>query len=579
MKKIYLFFSFLACALLLQAQAPAGYYAKSKGAKGAGLKTALYGIIANPDVSSYKQLWEDFKTTDVRPDGKIWDMYSNKTNYTPGGSAQGANYSKEGDSYNREHSFPKSWFNDAKPMYSDLFHLYPTDGYVNNRRSNYPFGETDGDIWTSNNSFSKLGKSTLKGYSGTVFEPADEYKGDFARTYFYMATAYETQIAGWDSPMLANNEYPAYTDWAIEMLLRWAAEDPVSEKEVNRNNAVYGIQNNRNPYIDFPGLEQYVWGNSTSVAFDPDNYNGAITPPEPGDPEVEAPVFSPSGGSVLAGTEVSISCATDEAVIFYTINDANEASSSSDVSFTVNESTTVSAYALLGTISSDTVTATFTVTTTPPAGTDVYQLVTNAASLEPGKRLLVICPEKEMALSAQGNNIRSNVSITLTDATQLTTDVNAEGLPYSLILGGTEDNWTLFDETGKVYLALTVNDNKLNTANDANSDNALWRINITNDGVAEIFSKAYPERLIKYNVSSPRFACYRTSSTMKPVALFESLITSGISSLKPETEGAPSVVTTIDGRIVRHAATVEEALKNLPRGIYIINGKKILIGK
>lgn len=123
------------------AQNPNGYYSKARNQKGKALKTALFQIISNHTQRSYKQLWEDFKSTDVRSDGKIWDMYSNVTNYEPGGSKQGANYSKEGDSYNREHSFPKSWFDDEYPMYTDLFHLYPTDGYVNNRRSNYPLAK------------------------------------------------------------------------------------------------------------------------------------------------------------------------------------------------------------------------------------------------------------------------------------------------------------------------------------------------------------------------------------------------------------------------------------------------------
>ncbi|MDQ9814329.1 endonuclease, partial [Acinetobacter pittii] len=77
------------------------------------------------------------------------------------------------------------------------------------RRSNYPFGENNGETYKSKNGFSKLGKCTTPGYSGTVFEPNDEYKGDFARTYFYMATAYEDRIAGWNSSMLAGNKYPA----------------------------------------------------------------------------------------------------------------------------------------------------------------------------------------------------------------------------------------------------------------------------------------------------------------------------------------------------------------------------------
>lgn len=165
---------------------------------------------------------------------------------------------------------PKSWFHDAYPMYTDLFHLYPTDSYINNMRSNYPFGEVGTVTKQSEGGFSKLGKSAVSGYSGTVFEPADEYKGDFARTYFYMVTRYESEVAGWSSDMLSGDAYPAFTDWALEVLLKWHRQDSVSEKEIDRNNAVYGIQHNRNPYIDYPVLAEFVWGELIDVAIDVD---------------------------------------------------------------------------------------------------------------------------------------------------------------------------------------------------------------------------------------------------------------------------------------------------------------------
>jgi len=264
MKKSTLTFLFQLFVLLVFAQAPEDYYLSAYGKNKAQLKTALYGIIKGHNVRSYADLWTDFQTTDKRADGKVWDMYSTCTFTFI--SKQCGNYSGVCDCYNREHSFPKSWFDDASPMYTDLFHLYPTDGYTNGRRSNYPFGEVGSVTWSGNNG-SKLGsaKSGL-GYSGTVFEPADEYKGDFARTYFYMVTRYDNVVASWYSnaeakPTLNGTSYPAFTSWSQEMLLKWHRQDPVSEKETNRNNAVYGIQNNRNPFIDYPELAEYIWGN------------------------------------------------------------------------------------------------------------------------------------------------------------------------------------------------------------------------------------------------------------------------------------------------------------------------------
>ena len=266
------------------------YYAPADSKKGSALKTAMCGIIYNRTEKSYDYLWTAFQTTDVRSDGKIWDMYSNITNYTP--VTSGSSYSVEGDSYNREHSWPQSWFSSNTPMYTDLHHIYPTDGFVNGKRSNYPFGETNGETYKSANNFSKLGTCTYPGYTGVVFEPADEYKGDFARTYFYMVTCYEEKLADWYAgnadgirATIDGSTYPALTQWQLNMLMEWAKNDPVSEKEINRNNAVYAIQNNRNPFIDYPGLQEYIWGICKNDVFDYDDYvepvySAPVTVPE-----------------------------------------------------------------------------------------------------------------------------------------------------------------------------------------------------------------------------------------------------------------------------------------------------------
>lgn len=269
------------------------YYQAADGKKGAELKTALCGIIYNRTERSYGELWTDFQTTDKRADGKVWDMYSNATNFEFGTHQdKGSGGSTEGELFNREHSWPNSWFGGKiQPMYTDLHHMYPTDKLVNNKRGNNPFGETNGESYKSQNNFSKLGACTYPGYTGTVFEPNDEYKGDFARTYFYMVTCYEEKIPDWytnysDSrPTLDGNKYPGLTSWQLEMLLKWAKNDPVSEKETNRNKAVYGIQANRNPFIDYPGLEQYVWGDLKEQAF---SYNNYVQPAGIGIVDVDA---------------------------------------------------------------------------------------------------------------------------------------------------------------------------------------------------------------------------------------------------------------------------------------------------
>ncbi len=249
------------------AQPPSDYYNGTENLGGEELKAALKNIIENHNALSYSAIWNAFYDTDAKPNGKVWDMYSDIPNGTPPyeytlGSDQCGNYSGEGSCYNREHSFPKSWFDDASPMNTDLFHIVATDGYVNGQRGNYPFGEVGDASWTSLNG-SKVGTSDYPGYNQTVFEPIDQYKGDFARSYFYMVTRYEDQITGWNSPMLDGSAYPAFSDWALNLLLEWHANDPVSEKEINRNNAIYTYQNNRNPFIDHPEFVNLIWGGDT----------------------------------------------------------------------------------------------------------------------------------------------------------------------------------------------------------------------------------------------------------------------------------------------------------------------------
>jgi endonuclease I len=267
-KKLLLIPFWCLVAVIAAAQAPAGYYNAANGLTGKALQQALHNIIANHTYITYNQLWTAFKKTDVKTDGTVWDIYSDKPSGTPAYTFtfvtdQCGNYSKEGDCYNREHSFPKSWFGgEVYPMYSDLFHLYPTDGYVNNIRNNYPYGETSSPTYTSSNG-SKLGPSSVTGYTGVVFEPIDAYKGDLARSYFYMATRYYGEDASWPGSEMVTGSQPKA--WALTMLLQWAKDDPVSQKEINRNDSIYNIQHNRNPFIDYPLYADMIWGSLNST--------------------------------------------------------------------------------------------------------------------------------------------------------------------------------------------------------------------------------------------------------------------------------------------------------------------------
>ncbi|MDR6300800.1 endonuclease [Mesonia maritima] len=278
MIKKVLFLLSVSFTIFSQAQAPAGYYSSAQGLSGYALKSELSTIITNGhNAQSYGDLWTVYYTSDIddyyEQDGTILDIYSEDPsgndpyNFTVGNDQCSGSNGGEGYCYNREHSFPKSWFNDASPMVTDMHHIFPTDAKVNGERGNFPYGEVSNPSFTSQNG-TKKGNNSYNhpsAYNGTVFEPIDEFKGDLARVYFYMATRYESQIAGWENSnagsdaTLNGTSNQVFEDWMLAMLLEWHYADPVSEKEEDRNDAAYLFQGNRNPYVDNEAWVTTIW--------------------------------------------------------------------------------------------------------------------------------------------------------------------------------------------------------------------------------------------------------------------------------------------------------------------------------
>ncbi len=242
---------------LTWAQIPSGYYASADGKRGQELRTALHNIIKGHHSVGYGGLLNAYPYTDHDGNGHVLDIYSNCV-FTYGNASQECgNYQKEGDCWNREHTWPQSWFKEQSTPKSDLFHVYPTDGKVNGVRSSFPYAEVKNPTYTSTNG-SKLGTSITPGYSSKAFEPIDEYKGDIARGFFYMSTRYYTEDDGWSSSEMTTK--CEIKEWAMKMLLRWHKQDPVSQKEIDRNNVIYNsYQKNRNPFIDHPEYAEMIW--------------------------------------------------------------------------------------------------------------------------------------------------------------------------------------------------------------------------------------------------------------------------------------------------------------------------------
>ncbi|HEX8561473.1 MAG TPA: endonuclease [Flavobacterium sp.] len=283
MKNLYSFL-LLIVATTGFAQIPAGYYNNATGT-GYTLKTQLRTIITNGhNDQGYGSLWTlytnpAFRDNYYEADGTLLDMYSEK----PAGadsyeystiSQQCGNYNGEGDCYNREHLVPQSYFDNFQvdPMKNDPHHVVPSDGYVNGQRNNLPFGVVGTASYTSTNGSEKgnnINAGYAAGYSGTVFEPIDEFKGDIARSIFYFATRYEnfmddfytTANAGTTQAkvMFDGTTNKVFSDTFLNILITWHQNDPVSAKEVAINNAIYNYQHNRNPYIDHPEYVCQIW--------------------------------------------------------------------------------------------------------------------------------------------------------------------------------------------------------------------------------------------------------------------------------------------------------------------------------
>lgn len=295
--RLIFFYSITFCLLLIApiksvAAIPPGYYQNAIGLKKDKLKTAMRNIIGKANVLEYGSgsgyTWEGFYKVDRRSDNSVVDRYSKEVRY----------FSKENTAVsgmNIEHSMAKSWWGGGKNQaYKDIHHLMPCESGINSSKSNYPMGVVNND--KSGNGYTKVG--TGEGGSGSLslWEPADEWKGDFARVYFYMATCYSNLTwEGVGLKQMENNEWPTLQKWTYELLLKWNKQDPVSEIETTRNNGVYAIQGNRNPFIDYPELAEYIWGSKTNEAW---NTEGAIETPDPDDDDNPDP--TPFDGTIFS---------------------------------------------------------------------------------------------------------------------------------------------------------------------------------------------------------------------------------------------------------------------------------------
>ena len=536
----------------------ASYYKNADGLSGAELKTALFNIIKNHTTIPYSGLGEKYKQTDKRADGKLRDWYDNTTNY---------DWNTSG--WNKEHLVPQSWFSESSPMKSDIVHVVFTNSSSNSDRGSYPLAEVGKKSNKCKTTYCIYGECKTPGYTGTVYEPNDEIKGDIARIYFYMATCYEDKIASWTNgsgnTVIGGNAYKPYKEWYMDMLMRWSKQDPVDEVEIARNNAIASkdVQNNRNPFVDYPGLEDYIWGDKVDQPFSYDNYDSSVA-------YVARPTFESQKNDDGTMT-ITINCTAEDATIYFTLDGSDPTTDSEQYTapFDISETTTVKAIAVTEEAQSAVAEQTFTIKQggdTPPAGDGSYVRVNSTDEMVSGANYLLvyeISSTEGRAMSSAEDKAENSEEVQIVDET-----IDKGGIPFVLTQLG-NGNWTICSG-GDTYLAHASASNSITTATSGDDASAQWSISIGAD--ADIINQK-TSYAIRFNKASNqlRFRCYKQGG-QEPVALY--IQTQGeVDAVKGVTnrqyEKPNTQIFTIDGRKISTTATV-------PRGVYIINGKKVV---
>ncbi len=489
------------------------YYASIEGKNGGKeLKTALYNLIKNHKQISYgsgeSSTWGAFYTTDAVIENdrrRVLDMYSGEKRYfgSKGSAISGMNI---------EHSVAKSWWGGNKNnAYHDLHHLNPSDQNANSRKSNYPLGELTSVSWDNGVAF--VGNANIDGSSQNAFEPCDEYKGDFARTYMYMFTCY--QDLTWEKTWMnyANSEYPTLKPWAVKLLLKWHKQDPVSEKEVNRNNAVHAVQGNRNPYVDYPQLADYVWGDSINFVF---HLNGDVESGSGsgyGDGNDGDDNDGDDSGNTGGGNDGD--------------NDGNDdGNDDGNSNFTEGE----------------------------------FTLVTNAAQLTVGDYLIIAYNNFAMGKSAGNYRYKTDITVKDNRITQVADDVQ-----IIVLENGVKNGTYAFNVDGSYLAASSSSDNYLATVSTLDA-NGSWTITINNNAATIKAQGNKTRNILQYNKSAPRFSCY--TGTQQPVNIYaKAPVAAGVEEVVTD----DAVVNAIFDLAGRRLNEITEP------GIYIINGKKVLV--
>lgn len=552
----------------------AQYAASLKGLKKEALKTAICNVTKPTSILDYGSgsngTWWGFWYTDrIATTNECINRYSSSRFYftSHNGSAVSG--------MNIEHSFPKSWWGGSEnEAYRDLYNLYPSDSKANSAKGNYPMGVVTTVTSSAGEGYDKVGTGLVTGI-GTInlWEPGDTYKGDFSRSYMYMVTRYQNFTWGGTQGLqeLEQDTWPTFRPWAYQLYLKWSKSDIVADGEVARNEAVATLQGNRNLFVDYPYLDEYVWGDSTDVAFDP---SAAITTASNDNrypataSAVATPVFSPAAGAYTAPQTVTLSCATASSAIYYTLDGSTPTAAGTlyTTPITVDKSMTIKALAIVGADKSAVAAATYRIGST----TDVFRFAKLAKAVTPGKRYLIVADNSGL-LAARPVSLASGKTYgylytkgvtAANDIIELTSDTLA--YTFAAATGGV----SLMDGKGMYYYQQDTYSTFTPTADVSQAD--TWTVTLQTDGTY-IIKAADSGNFIQYSPKYTSFGNYATaqSGNLYPY-LYEEVPTTGIAPIRIVPSGsADDAVYTLQG--------VRVNPQTLRSGIYIRNGRKFVV--
>ncbi len=570
-------------------------YSSLNGLQGAALKNEVKALALPHTVISYgDKTWEAFAQADVRKirDKGEWreawfDMYSNRLVWVENGHS----------GMNIEHAVANSWWGGTKnDAYKDLHHLNPSDADANNRKNNNPLGIIDGTP-TWSNGLTNIGRPVYGngGGAATVFEPADEYKGDFARAYFYIFTVYD-DIAWQTEPayMYDLSAYPTLQPWAYEMLLKWAEEDPVDEREAQRNSVIAGIQMNENPYVSIPGLAEYVWGSKKNTPF---NLEDAKTDPVENRPS--APNLSNGGEFSLVGVNTYAGrwwnafnldyWPTESENAYYTILDSLDPDAEEiwkpiyfgidiPAATEVGQTLTVKTYtSMWNDPDRPSSISTLTLTAVDPGTTDYknarWRKVTDESMISANGQYILVASKANAVMSTTASATSSSAYMSVAGNVDIDEDGEINQLPEGAAIIELEG-------AGGPQYYVQVNSLSLEPAGYLMSP-AAKKVQLSEEGMPVYvylsadknvkidFGSAYGT--LQYNAQSPRFSVY--TSNQQALDLYKyvenSISAVEIPAIAPAATSAQRIFT-LEG------LEIKGELQNLPAGIYIVvDGKGV----